>query len=367
MERINNYQDFYNSLFFIIVIIFIFVTITFITHRFSKNKYNKSSVQEKIIKNISNQTYFKNKNIQYISSSFLVKLFYKEILIEILNNYVNQIGIKFNFNITLESLNHNLTYTKENLPEMKYQLINHYFNQIYQQNFPNPYYSNLSDLQLMFFIYIIKKSLIPSKLLSNHRPFFKSSCLFPENKKLLLTNQKIYKPININNIFNNHLIIIDRNNQVIPFNQIIPKASKTLIILGSYTCPHWRYFAPKIILFCQQHNFSFFFIYTQEAHSNLWIQDQNLKININYQHPKTILQKLFLADQAYDYLLKKTNNSNSFYPNNVNLYIDPINNNLDQIFLSGGLFRIFLLKDNYLVWNSIPFQFSLSQLYSQIK
>lgn len=363
MERINNYQDFYNSLFLIIVIIVVFVVITFITHLFNKNKYNKPSVQ----KNISNQKNIKNNSIQYISPNFLVKSFYKVILIEILNNYVNQIGIKSNFNITSESLNYNLTYVKENLTEIKYELINQYFNQIYQQAFPNPYYSNLSNLQLIFFIYIIMKSLIPNKLLANSTPFFKSSCLFPDNKKLLLTFQKINKPIDINDIFNNHLIILDRNNQSISFNQIIPKTSKTLIILGSYTCPHWRYFSPKIILYCQQHNLSFFFIYTQEAYSDLLIQDQNLKININYQNPRTTLQKLFLADQAYDYLLKKTNNSNKYYQNSVNMYIDPLNNSFDKIFLSCGLFRVFLLKDNYLVWNSIPFQFSLSQLYSQIK
>ena len=210
------------------------------------------------------------------------------------------------------------------------------------------------------------KSLIPNKLLDNSRPFFKSSCLFPDNKKLLLTFQKINKPININDILNNHLIILDRNNQSISFNKIIPKTFKTLIILGSYTCPHWRYFAPKIILFCQHNYLSFFFIYTQEAHSNLWIHKQNYTININCQYPKTIFQKIFLADQAYNYVKKKINNLNKYYKNDFDMYVDPINNNLDKIFLSSGLFRVYLIKDNYLIWNSIPFQFSLSELSSKL-
>ena len=96
------------------------------------------------------------------------------------------------------------------------------------------------------------------------------------------------------------------------------------------------------------------------------MHDKNLSLSINHQHPNSILQKLFLADQAYDYLVKKMNKINLTDKNDFNMYIDPINNNLDQIFLSGGLLRVFLLNDNYLIWNSLPFQFSLSQLQSKI-
>ncbi len=273
-----------------------------------------------------------------------------------------------NLNYLIDSEN-NLT--KGNI-YLNYLQLNFLLKEYISGNFPDFNKGIFNNAQTEFYLRIIFGSIIPPKQLEKFRPYYPQfyitkfpGCHTPYNEYL---NSSVF----IDQIISNQLTAFNKTNKPLFLRNSIPNSNLCCLIFGSYSCPSWRNISPQLVSFCMTNDVKFLYIYTQEAHTkNGWQIPKNIEDRINYDYPTTTLQRIYLANQGYQYLLNKIKKLNPNF-DNINNYefpmlIDSIKNKIDQIFEIGGPYRVYLLEGNNIIWRQGLHQSCLNTIIDIIK
>ncbi len=337
---------------FIIIIIIILITLFLLLKTkklksINKKKYSNANYSCFLPNNVWN-----NQNIPICQSIF------KNISIY---NYQS------NLNYLIDSENSIL---KDNIYLNSYQ-INKLLEEYISKNFLQVKKGYFNNQQSEFFMRILVASIIPKSRLIKFRPYYPQYYItrFPNVKTPY--SEFLNPTISINQIIPIELTLLNRTNKILFLRNSIPNSNFCCLIFGSFTCPTWRKNSPEIISFCLTNNIKFLFIYTQEAFtSDGWQIPQNIDERITYSYPKTNLQRIFVANQAYNFILKQVRKQNPKIPKIQNfefpMLIDKIDNKLDKIFEIGGPYRIYLLEGNNIIWRQGLHQSCLESLIGVI-